>query len=224
MFTLVASEQGAHNVQVTGSIYVVPRWSASLIDMAQSMDANVDPQRKHDIRNFAASGASALLLGVAQGNQQFAAAAALLPGIHVMCHVDPKSAQDVPIKNADGAIEADSTKTISIAEALRTFWEELKTGPGPAVEAARLAWQQPCREVLTRAAASLGFESITALVDRIPGVGWGLVPCTPGGNAPCSLARGKPGRHGKVAWFHLPLNEPSEKAGKALVDNILLAT
>lgn len=211
-------------MEVMGSIYVVPRWSAASMDAAQSTDKNIDPQQEHNKRNLAAGGTAALLLRAAQGNPQFAPAMALPPGIHMACHVDPQATHEMPINTADGVAGDDSTKTVSITDALRTFWKDVKIGPSHAEEAARLAWQRPCREVLMRAAVSLGFESITAMVDRTPDVGWALVPCTPDGNVACSLARGSPGRNGKVAWFHHPLEEASENAGKALVGNILLAT
>lgn len=233
-------EQGASGgVDITGSIYVIPHLSTAASCTTTTVTAdNIVPQRERTTPHLAAAverGTSALLLGAAQASQHFASGTALTPGLHVMCHIDsptgavqpaaPLTFQTAP----DGSgPEDDSKKTPAPTTATGALWafrEAIKAGTGgAAVESARLAWQNSCRQVLTQAVRSLGLEEIAAAVDQMPEVGWGLVSCTPDGNAACSIARGGHGRGGELAWFHRPLEESNPEAETAIVDSLLLTT
>ncbi|CAM9390415.1 unnamed protein product, partial [Hapterophycus canaliculatus] len=199
-------------VNVSASIHVVLDGSAGGSN-AGGRQGGVSPPAACSPRE------SALLVKAAQLSPAFAAATALPPGIHIMCHVPPTG------NRGESGASGGQAKPAGRWSAL---WEDLQASPDTAEAAERAVWQAPCLRLLSEAGESLESQSVSFLADGVPSKGWALVPCTSSENLICVLARsGGAVDGGKVAWLHLNMDEgeaidSAASAAVAIAESLLL--
>lgn len=209
-------EQGGCDLDVTGSIHIVPRLPRVHGATLESSTGQSSP-----VRAGSDEGEGDSLLVTTQSNPRLAPATSLAPGFHIMCHVHhlPRTLLRGETPNPESC--APILKVPAEVDTWRSFWTAVLTDPALEAEAERLAWQRPCIGLLKEAAQDLESTKVSAVLTGTPERGWARVSCAPSGNVVCSLAAGEATGEGEVVWFHHPADWTEDEEA-ALLEGLVL--